>query len=162
MASVPPDGVFRAVVRLAARHPVAFLKANALLRLGPLVTDIGLVRDLFFTAGTPQAVVDDCQARLQDESYLAFLDLVLRRVRARPHRIEAPVLVLGAENDGFLTVDDVRRTARAHRTEAEVFRGLGHDMMLDQGWEAVADRVDAWLREIVLTPRNPPRPPAPH
>jgi hypothetical protein len=23
---------------------------------------------------------------------------------------------------------------------------MGHDMMLDQGWEDVADRIDAWLR----------------
>jgi pimeloyl-ACP methyl ester carboxylesterase len=149
MASVPPDRVVRVVARLAARHPVAFTKANAQLRLGPLVRGTDLVRDLFFTAATPREVVDDCRARLQDESYLAFLGLLLRRTPARPDRISAPVLVLGAERDGFLTVDDVRRTARAHRTEAHVFRGPGHDMMLDQGREAVADHIDTWLRETV-------------
>jgi pimeloyl-ACP methyl ester carboxylesterase len=162
MASVPPDRVLRMVTRLAARHPVAFAKANVLMRLGPLVSGTGLVRDLFFTAETPQAIVDGCAAQVQDESYLAFLEMALRRVRARPSLVGAPVLVLGTDNDGFLAVDDVHRTARAHRTEAAIFRGLGHNMMLDQGWEAVADCIDGWLRDIAPTSESSRRPPDSH
>jgi hypothetical protein len=26
--------------------------------------------------------------------------------------------------------------------------GMGHDMMLDQGWPDVADRIDTWVREL--------------
>jgi alpha-beta hydrolase superfamily lysophospholipase len=148
MASISTGGVLGAVARLAARHPVAFSKANALLRLGPLVSTSALVRDLFFTAQTPQAVVDDCQARLQDESYLAFLDMLLFLARPRPRQVKAPMLVLGAEHDGFFTVGELRLTARAYRTEAEIFPGMGHDMMLDQGWEKVADRIDTWSRTL--------------
>jgi pimeloyl-ACP methyl ester carboxylesterase len=113
MATVAPGEVSRAVVRLVARHPVAFAKATLLLRLGPLVSSSALVRELFFSPYTPQAVVDDCHARLQDESYLAFLEMVLYLVRARPRRTKAPVLVLGAERDGFFTAGEIRRTARA-------------------------------------------------
>ncbi len=156
MASIcPSSGIFGAVARLTARHPVAFAKASVLLRLGPLVSTSALVRDLFFSADTPQAIVDRCQARLQDESYLAFLDMVVFLARPRPRRVEVPVLVLGAERDGFFTVGEVRRTARAYRTEAEVFPAMGHDMMLDQGWERAADRIDAWLS---ATPIRPPAP----
>lgn len=146
-----------AVARLAAHHPLAFAKANALLRLGPLVSTSVLVRDLFFTADTPQPVVDHCRARLQDESYPAFLDLLLFRARARPRRVEAQVLVLGAERDGLFKAAEVHRTARAYRTEPQIFRCMGHDMMLDQGWEEVADRIDAWLRERLELPNSPPR-----
>jgi alpha-beta hydrolase superfamily lysophospholipase len=147
MASIACGRILGAVARLAARHPVAFSNANAQLRLGPLVRTSSLVRDLFFTAQTPQAVVDACQARLQDESYLAFLDmLLLSLTRPRPRRVTTPMLVLGAEQDGFFSVRDLRRTARAYRTEAHMVPGIGHDMMLDDGWEQVADRIDAWLR----------------
>jgi pimeloyl-ACP methyl ester carboxylesterase len=146
MASVPSGGVLVPVARLAARHPLAFAKATLLLRLGPLVRTSARVRELFFSRMTPQAIVDDCHAMVQDESYLAFLDMLLFLARARPRRIEAPVLVLGAEHDGFWTAREIRRTARAYRTEAEIFPGMGHNMMLDQGWEEVADRIDAWLR----------------
>jgi pimeloyl-ACP methyl ester carboxylesterase len=149
MASISPGGVLAPVARLAAHHPVAFAKANLQLRLRPLVSTPALARDLFFSPDTPQAVVDHCHARLQDESYLAFLDMLFFLVRVRPARVEAPVLVLGAERDGFFTADEIRRTASAYRTEAEIFTGIGHNMMLDQGWEDVADRVDAWARGLV-------------
>jgi pimeloyl-ACP methyl ester carboxylesterase len=84
-------------------------------------------------AARRQAVVDECHARVQDESYLAFLDMLLFLARARPERIDAPVLVVGAERDGFWTVGEVRRTAQAYRTEAEIVPGIGHNMMLDDG-----------------------------
>jgi pimeloyl-ACP methyl ester carboxylesterase len=145
MASIPPSGTIGAVARLALRHPVPFLKANFLLRLNPFIATRSLVRDLFFTPDTPQEVVDPCFARLQDESYLAFIDSMV--VLARSHRVKVPVLVLGAGRDTIFTVREMQATAHAYGCEAEIFPGMGHDMMLDDGWPEVADRVDAWLRE---------------
>lgn len=167
LASVPAGGTIGAVARLALRHPIVMLKTNLQLRLRPFIATPALVRELFFTAETPQRLVDHCDERLQDESYLAFLDTVV--LRARPRRVRAPVLVLGAERDGIFTVAEILRTARAYGTEAEVFPGLGHDMMLDEGWSEVADRIDGWIRESAGEGAavNPPgdlsrgRPPAP-
>jgi hypothetical protein len=31
--------------------------------------------------------------------------------------------------------------------QAQVFPSMGHDWMLDVGWQAVADRIDTWIRE---------------
>jgi pimeloyl-ACP methyl ester carboxylesterase len=70
---------------------------------------------------------------------MVFLDL------PRPERVTAPLLVLGAEHDGCFTQDEVHATAQAYRTEAEVFPNMGHNMMLEPGWETVADRIHAWL-----------------
>jgi hypothetical protein len=147
MASIPTGGTFAAVARLLAQHPIAWLKGNALLQLEPFVRTPDLVRELFFTPDTPQAIVDSCFARLQDESYLAFIDTMV--VLPRPHRVRAPLLVMGAEQDAFFTVDEVRRTARAYGTEAEIFPCMGHNMMLDRNWRAVADRINAWLLTTV-------------
>lgn len=144
LASTPSGGTAAAVARLAARHPIELLKANLLMRLRPLVVTPDLVRELFFTPDTAQEIVAYCFARLQDESYLAFIDTMM--VLPRPHRVQAPVLVLGAERDSILTMAEVRRTARAYRTEAEIFPGMGHDMMLDTDWRKVADRIGIWVR----------------
>jgi alpha-beta hydrolase superfamily lysophospholipase len=38
------------------------------------------------------------------------------------------------------------------RASAEIFRGMGHHMMLDNGWERVADRIDAWIRQVASRP----------
>ena len=39
----------------------------------------------------------------------------------------------------------VRETARAYRSQAEFFPNMGHNMMLEPGWQAVAERIDGWL-----------------
>ena len=145
MASVPPRGTIAAVARLAVRHPIEFLKANLLLRLRPFIGTSKLVRELFFTPDTPQEIVDHCFACLQDESYLAFIDTMM--VLPRPHRVHVPVLVLGGERDSLFTAAEVHKTARAYQTEAEIFPGMGHDMMLDTDWRKLADRIGAWIQD---------------
>jgi hypothetical protein len=91
-------------------------------------------------------VVEEVWGRVQDESYLAVLDTMV--LWARPRRVRVPVLVLGAGHDGFFTVAEVRWTAAAYRTKAELYAGMGHDLMLDQGWQKVADRIDTWIRAL--------------
>ncbi|MFZ1102508.1 MAG: hypothetical protein WAN86_06640 [Hyphomicrobiaceae bacterium] len=100
---------------------------------------------MFFTPDTPQEIVDHCFACLQDESYLAFIDTMM--VLPRPHRVHVPVLVLGGERDSLFTVAEVHKTARAYQTEAEIFPGMGHDMMLDTDWRKLADRIGAWIQD---------------
>lgn len=56
-----------------------------------------------------------------------------------------PLLVLGAGEEGTCSPAEVRETATAYHTEAEFFPGMGHDMMLEDGWSAVADRIHTWL-----------------
>jgi len=150
MAPVPAGGTFRAVCRIARRHPWLLLKANLTLSLRPLIATPALTREWFFTADTPQAAVDRCRARLQDESYPAFLDTIIQP--PRPARVRTPVLVLGAELDAFFTIAEMRRTAAAYGTEAEIFPGMGHDMMLETGWPGVADRISAWIHELPTRP----------
>jgi pimeloyl-ACP methyl ester carboxylesterase len=150
-ATFPRGGTLGAVARLAARHPVVLAKATVSLRLRPLVASRALVRELFFAPTTPKALVEEVWGRLQDESYLAFLDTMV--VWARPRRVRVPVLVLGAERDGFFTVGETRRLAAAYRTQAEIYAGMGHNLMLDQGWQKVADRIDTWIRELPIPDR---------
>ena len=65
-----------------------------------------------------------------------------------------PLLVIGAKaHDGFFTVDEIRSTATAYGTEPEIFSGMGHNMMLEPGWRAVAERIADWLA-ATLTPRR--------
>jgi len=63
----------------------------------------------------------------------------------RPEVISTPMLVLGAADDGAFTQDEVRGTASAYGTDAHFFSDVGHDMMLEPGWQAVAERIVQWL-----------------
>jgi pimeloyl-ACP methyl ester carboxylesterase len=63
-----------------------------------------------------------------------------------------PVLVLGAEHDGFFTAGEMDRTAAAYHTQAGILAGMGHDLMLDPGWPQVADRIHTWTHQTAPAP----------
>lgn len=50
-------------------------------------------------------------------------------------------------NVSLISIDDIRETAQAYRTEAAILPGLGHDVMLETGWRTAAERIDGWLRK---------------
>jgi pimeloyl-ACP methyl ester carboxylesterase len=147
LASVPPRGVLRTTLKVAVTHPIAFTHANLTWKLYPIIGSPRRARKLLFSRDLPQDQLARNFARLQNEAYLAYLDMIVfslphpRRVRRR----NTPVLVLGGDRDAIFTVREARRTARAYRTEAKIFPGMAHDMMLEPGWRDVADTMLAWL-----------------
>lgn len=143
MASMPPQGYLRSGLRWLRRHPVHFAKLTATGRSLPYVSTPELARERFFSPHTPEPLVRRYAARLQEESARSGLDGLV--TLPKPDRIRTPLLVLGARDDGAVTQPEVRATARAYRTEPEFFAGMGHNMMLEPGWQAVAERIDDWL-----------------
>jgi pimeloyl-ACP methyl ester carboxylesterase len=145
VAPIPPSGCRRVTLHIARHHTVPFVKAMATLRLAPVVATPDLVRDLFFSESTPDKQVNTCQQRVQDESYRAFLDmLVLNRVRTR-YVNRVPMLVLGAEYDALVPPRQIRRTAAVYGAEEQIIPGVGHDVMLEPGWQVVAEGIAGWL-----------------
>ena len=55
------------------------------------------------------------------------------------------MLVLAAENDRVFSLAEERATAKAYNTEAYIFLKMAHDMMLEPGWQKVADKILDWL-----------------
>ena len=143
LASVPPTGVLRTTLNIARNHPLKFAQVNLTMSLYPLVFTPELARANFFSPDMPEEQVREYAEQLQDESYLGFLDMLMFSL-PRPRLVTAPVLVLGATGDAIFTPREVRATARAYGTEP-VFFDMAHDMMLEAGWQNVADRIIAWL-----------------
>ncbi|MFM9034235.1 MAG: alpha/beta hydrolase [Mycobacterium sp.] len=143
MASMPPQGYLRSGLRWIRRHPWHFAKLTVTGHSLPYVSTPELARERFFSPNTPEPLVRHYAGLLQEESARAGLDGVVRL--PRPGRVRAPMLVLGALEDGAVTRHEVRATARAYRTEPVLFPGMGHDMMLEPGWAAVAEHIDTWL-----------------
>lgn len=149
VGSVPPQGVLTLALRVWRRRPAMTLGAWSDRTLLRFLATPALAREYLFCADTPEAVVESCRQRAGAESVRAAMtDPMIRRVKTR--RVCTPMLVLGAQYDGFVSTGEVRATARAYRTEAEFFP-MGHNMMLEPGWADVAGRIHAWLR-TTLTP----------
>jgi pimeloyl-ACP methyl ester carboxylesterase len=144
MASVPPGGIIPATMKIFLRHPWLVLKANLTLSLLPVVATPRLAQELFFSPDMPEEKVMTHFERLQDESYRVYLDMLGLNL-PQSGVINAPLLVLGAENDRILSANEVVATARRYGVESEFFPGIAHNMMLENGWQKVADRILVWL-----------------
>lgn len=151
LASVPPGGVLGAALRVARRHPLAFLRVNLTWSLWPMVATPALARDALLPDAFTDAEVRAVHARLQDESFPAFVGMLVSRVD--PSRVRVPMLVMGAGEDRIFTPAEVRATARAYGVEAEIVPGAAHDLMLDPSWERVAARLVEWAGALPRAPR---------
>ncbi|EHB54882.1 hypothetical protein MycrhDRAFT_2076 [Mycolicibacterium rhodesiae JS60] len=56
-----------------------------------------------------------------------------------------PCWFSAAQKTGPSAPGAVHATARDYGTRAEIFSGMGHNMMLEPGWPLVAERIQAWL-----------------
>lgn len=146
LASVAPSGALPIVLSMAARHPLVFLRAMPALDMQRLIGTPALCREWLFSAGMPADQVAEFTARMQNESFLAFLDMSLFRL-VRRAKIHTPLRVLGTQGDRLTPPRTIEATARAFGTQAQIFPGMAHDMMLETGWEEVAASILAWLQQ---------------
>lgn len=151
LASVPPRGILRFAARMAARHPGMFVKFLLTMNPRRAVETRELACDLFFSPEISDDELDRYYSMLGTESERGALEMMTYK-RPRASRVRAggtPVLVLGAERDIIFLPGEVRATARRYGVRPEFF-DMAHDMMLEAGWQAVADRIIDWLAEAGL------------
>jgi pimeloyl-ACP methyl ester carboxylesterase len=144
MTSMPPQGNLGSALRWIRHRPSHFIKMVITGKALPYIATPQLARERFFSARTPEAQVVAYASRLQEDSARIGVDCAVLRL-PRPRRVTTPLLVLGAQEDGAHTRKEILATARAYRTEAEFFPNMGHNMMLEPGWAAVAERIHTWL-----------------
>jgi len=144
LASVPPNGVWRGLGSVLRRDARVVIRAFLQWNLRPVIESPALARWAFFSENFPEEQLLKYHARMSDESFRMFLDLLGLNL-ARPKKVKTPLLVLGAEQDTVIKARDLRDTARAYGVEAALFPNMAHDMMLEAGWRSVATRVLEWL-----------------
>jgi pimeloyl-ACP methyl ester carboxylesterase len=144
LSSPSPSGLLPTTLRIARRHPLAFAQTNLTMSLQPVIAKPALARDAFFSPDFPDAQLNDCWKQMQDESYLALLDMVALDL-PKPEKVKTPLLILGAERDHMLAPAEIQATARAYHTQSEIIAGVAHNSMLETRWETVAERILKWL-----------------
>lgn len=147
MASVPPTGLLPATLRTFRLHPVAFLQANLTLSTYPVVGTPERYQELFFSPDLPERKLEAYFEQVQDESYRAYVEMILVGLSPPDPIIDTPLLVLGAADDAAFSTREIKSTGRWHNTQSEIFPNMAHNMMLEDGWQAVADRILDWLSD---------------
>ncbi len=146
VSSAPPRTWFRTALRVGRKHPWLAVKLSMTHKNLSIYPTPAHLREVLFCAHTPEPIVEQCFTRLQEESYRVLnVDMPLLNL-VRPRRITTPMLVLEGADVGW-GKRAAREIARVYRTEVEFFPNMGHSMMLEPGWQAVAKRIYGWLTD---------------
>lgn len=158
MASPPPHGLVGTWIEMALFRSNLLMQLALMQTFGPAMADLSLIKRGLFSDAMDDEAVLRILPRFGLESPLAILDMLgpdpfgFKLPPSRPH-LDLPVLVLAAEHDALVSSSASDETARTYRTRSEVMPGIGHAMMLDVGWDAVAERILAWLDALEPAPK---------
>lgn len=142
---VPAYGLLPSSFRLAWTRPALFAGLNAVASGGRAAPEV-LEGALFAGHIGPERLAQ-CYQRMQRESRRALLDMSGWGLPQPWRAARAPTLVLGAEKDSLIAHGEAQASARLLGADYRLLAGLGHAIMLDEGWEGAAGAIAGWLEE---------------
>ncbi|HPF59683.1 MAG TPA: alpha/beta hydrolase [Candidatus Competibacteraceae bacterium] len=150
MASVPPQGLLSSNLHMAMRHPILFQQMVAFSLLGPSYGSLDMMQQLLFSRETPRSKLQEYFGLVQAESQMVAMDMIwFDLLRLKSGQLWLPLIVMGAQNDVFISPAIVRETARFYRTEAQIIPNMAHAMMLEVNWCEAADVLLNWLERTI-------------
>jgi len=141
---VPAYGLMPSSFMLAWTRPSLFAGLNAVASGGHASPDV-LAEALFAGEVAPERLAAFYR-RTQRESRRALFDMSGWGLPQTWRAARVPTLVLGAEKDSLIAHAEAQATARLLGADYRLLRGLGHAVMLDEGWESAAGAILGWLQ----------------
>ena len=148
MASTPHRDVHHLIFRLLRRHPRMCL--GTLFGWNLKIPDPVIARDLFLSPSADVNIEEFFRSLCADSMKMG--NEVLFKIRPMLEKISAPILVLAGERDACFTVEEERRLAEVLRAKFIILPDQAHDMMLEPGWQSVAETIHKWIIEDLKLP----------
>jgi pimeloyl-ACP methyl ester carboxylesterase len=144
LCSVPNTGLWKLAGRLLFNFPLQFLISNGRMSWLPIMKNKKLLKKLMFSETISNENMESVMQKLQDESFLAFIEMVFLRL---PKRIESnvPLMIVGAQNDELVSEVDTRKMASFYNIQPLIIPNASHCFMLEDGWEETAEKISAFL-----------------
>lgn len=144
LCASPAQGNLSVIPRLLSMVPWPFLKANLLLSWKPVFKSPANARKVMFTSSFPEEKLREVLEQMQDESFLAFLEMTALNL-PNYKKIERPLLVVGAERDVLISEKSTRKLASLLGVSPLIVPGGSHNLMMEQGWEELAVNIETFL-----------------
>jgi pimeloyl-ACP methyl ester carboxylesterase len=103
-----------------------------------------LSRRQLFSRDLPDEQASGYRAQLGRAGSIAQWQLLAHRTAPKPVG-GPPVLVVGSPDDRIVSRSSLDRVAARHGGAPLLFPGMGHDLMLDAGWQEPIDAILDWL-----------------
>lgn len=147
LATVPSSGVWKTTANIALLRPIDFAKVNLFLSLYPLVAEPAKAKHMFLDAGANESETKAFAARLTDESWLGFIDMLLLDL-PKKGGADVPMLIVGGEKDTLFPPASQHHTARFYGCDCHIVPDAPHDLMLSKHWQVAAGHFMNWVEGI--------------
>jgi len=147
LASSPSEGMLISGMKVLFKDPWLFTRVTFKQDYSLLYNTPERARKFLFSADADDEKVAEYSGRFGKEAYRAATEMIYNL--PKPGKIKTPLLVLGAENDAIVAPSKVEKTARAYNADCKIFPDMAHDMMLERGWQKVADFMIDWLAALL-------------
>lgn len=149
LAGIPSSGILQMGLRLFQQRPIITLAGMLTLNFHNWVKTPLLAQAMFLD---PKTKVDTkvFQEQLVSESVLVSLALMFPFARVNPNK--SPIFVVAGEKDALFTLDEERKTAEKYGAKYTVIKGQPHNLMMESGWQPVADEIDQWITHELALP----------
>lgn len=140
---VPSYGLLPSTFALAFTRPALFAGLNSLAAGG--AGGLDHLAEAMFAQPMPRERLAAVYGRMRPESRRALMEMSGFGLPMH-WRVRAPALMaLGAEHDLLTPASGVRASARLLGAEYRELPGMGHAVMLEQGWREAAGAIAGWL-----------------
>nr|VFK26662.1 MAG: Lysophospholipase, alpha-beta hydrolase superfamily [Candidatus Kentron sp. MB]VFK31613.1 MAG: Lysophospholipase, alpha-beta hydrolase superfamily [Candidatus Kentron sp. MB]VFK75873.1 MAG: Lysophospholipase, alpha-beta hydrolase superfamily [Candidatus Kentron sp. MB] len=155
MGSGPPYGMIVSAMTTFLTKPFLSTQLSLMHLFGSDAESRNAMCKIVFSKNAHRVEALNFLRRTQAESFRVVFDLSLPHI---PKNRGTPIFVIGAEEDYFVAPSMVHATAKAYKTEAEIFSNMGHAMMADTKWQDVADRIIKWIKDELPKVSSPGAP----
>ena len=144
VAPAPPRGIMVLTPRVALKQARYLPRILTSLVVRPRREDLREIVLNRVPAADQDAVLD----RLIPDSGRAGRDMSITGVPVDPRKVTCPMLVLAAADDRFIPKRIVERVAKRYHVPVVTMVGRGHMLVVEPGWEDVADTVARWIEAL--------------
>lgn len=147
LASAPAHGVLGSVLTALRMDPVKFAKVNLTLSLGAMVEDRARALRYFVEDDADATIRKNLIDNLGDESYRAFLDMLVLNLPRRPPE-GLPGLVVSGADDVLMSVAGQRRLARRWNAAHHILPDTPHNIMMSKKRDQAAAIILDWIKGL--------------
>ena len=159
LCSVPASGISGATWQVIKTYPFSFLKALLTFSFKPVFNSKEKAKKLMFAPAVNDALIDEVVPRMQDESFRAYLDMMLLNLPGRKppgfasgilnnsaaHKTpEVSLLMIGGTDDYLIRPASLQKNAQQLGAALVMMKG-GHNINMEEGWERVAEKIEAFF-----------------
>ncbi len=145
LCSVPASGIGGATWQVIKTYPFSFVKALFTMSFVPVFNTYAKAKRLMFAGSFPDAELQPIVARMQDESFRAYLDMMFLNLPAtKPGAV--PLLFIGGEDDFLVRPSTLQKNAQQLNAEWVLMKGA-HNINMERGWEKVAEKIEEFFKQ---------------